>query len=540
MTELRTSLDTMKEQSVGNMGTMPTGAVTSLIPTSTVSHVQTGNGLDAFRDARAIIRLLQCPECSRPLKRPVSLPCGNSMCYACLPQFYERQHISYPNTPDRQFGFLCPFERCGAEHAKGDFSVDFTLKRVLDIVNTELQRFMPFQEDITVTIDEFDDSEEESEKYITRSVSIPGGRLAATYTYAECGNLPFNMELSYRSAGKDLSQLDRAMLIHIKDKIKPEMQCLVCYALYLDPVTTVCGHTFCRKCLERVLDHSQMCPVCRKIQNISTTFLQFQLSNQQLTGVLVGLFPDEVTQRMAMGSLEDKVGALDMELPTPLFICTLSFPKMPTFLHIFEPRYRLMIRRALLGDRRFGMVLPNRTGGAQGELGDCGFLQFGTLLEIKSHRLLPDGRSWIETVGISRFKVRRWGYRDDYIVSEVETVDDLPYFEEELAEALETSPDAALTSSLYQPLNQVSTSQLFQTVQDFVEKMQCNSASWLHQRIINIYGLPPEDAATFPYWLASVLPIAEAEKYRLLSCSTVRGRLKIVVEWISKIEDQQL
>lgn len=544
MTELRTSLEAMemKEQGVGDLGSMTAAALTSLLPTSTVSPIHTGSGLDAYRDARVIVRLLQCPVCSRPLQRPVALPCGNSMCQSCLPSFHERQNISYPNTSDRQLGFLCPFDQCGMEHTKGDFSVDFTMKRVLDIVDSELRRFMPFQEDTSVIIDELaEELDEDTEKYIIKSVSIPGGRLAGTYTYADCGNLPYDMDLNYRTAsGTDLSQMDITILDHLKDKIKPELQCLVCYALYLDPVTTVCGHTFCRKCLERVLDHSQTCPICRKVQHVSTTFLQFQPSNQQLTDLLVGLFPDELAQRAAMASLEDKVGALDLDLPTPLFICTLSFPKMPTFLHIFEPRYRLMIRRAWLGDRRFGMVLPNRTGEPQGSLGDCGFLQYGTLLEIKSYRLLPDGRSWIETVGISRFRVKRWGYRDDYIVSDIEAVDDLPYSEEEALEALETCPAQTYPISQYQSLNQLATVHLLNIVESWVQRMQFQSAPWMHQRVINIYGAPPGDAATFPYWLASVLPISEGEKYRLLSCSSVRERLKIVVGWIAKIEDQQL
>ncbi|KAI5794314.1 PUA-like domain-containing protein [Peziza echinospora] len=503
--------------------------------------VMESSGLDATRDARAIVRLFQCSMCSRPLQRPASLPCGNTVCFTCLPQLHERQNISYPNTPDRQLGLLCPFEQCGIEHATGDFNVDFTLKRVLDTVGSELQRFMPFDDDTSVVMEESIDRFHDSDRYSPKSAVLPGGRLAATYSLAATGSLPYDMELSYRSAsGEDVSHMDKAILCHLREKVRPELQCLVCYTLYLDPITTSCGHTFCRKCLERVLDHSQSCPICRKVQHVSTTFLQFQPSNRQLTDLLIGLFPDDLAQRAALASAEDKVGASELSLPTPLFVCTLSFPKMPTFLHIFEPRYRLMIRRAWQGDRRFGMVLPNRTGESQGELGDdCTFLQFGTLLEIKSYQLLPDGRSWIETVGISRFRVKRWGYRDDYIVSDVETVDDLPISEEETMEALETSTSTSYSTPPSETWGSLSTQQLLEIAQGFVNRMQSTSAPWLHQRVINIYGPPPQDASTFPYWLASVLPITEPEKYRLLSCSSVRERLKIIVGWIKRIEDQQ-
>ena len=40
----------------------------------------------------------------------------------------------------------------------------------------------------------------------------------------------------------------------------------------------------------------------------------------------------------------------------PVFVCTLSFPNISCPLHVFEPRYRLMIRRCMEGGtREFGM-----------------------------------------------------------------------------------------------------------------------------------------------------------------------------------------
>lgn len=42
----------------------------------------------------------------------------------------------------------------------------------------------------------------------------------------------------------------------------------------------------------------------------------------------------------------------------PIFVCTMSFPGIPCPLHVFEPRYRLMIRRCQeSGTRRFGMCI---------------------------------------------------------------------------------------------------------------------------------------------------------------------------------------
>ena len=47
----------------------------------------------------------------------------------------------------------------------------------------------------------------------------------------------------------------------------------------------------------------------------------------------------------------------------PVFVCTMAFPHLPCPLHVFEPRYRLLIRRCVeSGGRRFGMCHPTDNG----------------------------------------------------------------------------------------------------------------------------------------------------------------------------------
>lgn len=57
-----------------------------------------------------------------------------------------------------------------------------------------------------------------------------------------------------------------------------ELDCVLCARLLLDPVTTACGHTFCRLCLVKALEHasvtfggSQVCPMCRCPLHMSAT-----------------------------------------------------------------------------------------------------------------------------------------------------------------------------------------------------------------------------------------------------------------------------
>src|SRR5687768_11028986 len=86
---------------------------------------------------REIIRLVQCPQCSRPFRIPTRLPCGNTLCRPCLPPGYKRENITYPMIAERNEWFSCPFSEKGKckdrEHSVGDCGTDITLSKILDI-----------------------------------------------------------------------------------------------------------------------------------------------------------------------------------------------------------------------------------------------------------------------------------------------------------------------------------------------------------------------------------------------------------------------
>ena len=42
----------------------------------------------------------------------------------------------------------------------------------------------------------------------------------------------------------------------IHDEVLDALECTVCQELMHEPVTTPCGHSFCRACLRRSVDHS--------------------------------------------------------------------------------------------------------------------------------------------------------------------------------------------------------------------------------------------------------------------------------------------
>ncbi|KAI1409536.1 hypothetical protein F5Y13DRAFT_170075 [Hypoxylon sp. FL1857] len=521
--------------------------------------------LNAVKDVRQIIRLIQCQVCSNILREPTTLPCGHSLCRLCVPQTHVRANISWPATASRLRGFECPFDDCGKEHALGDCGVDVILNKVLSIIKATIEQdrdvtgLSSVSTQITVQ-DQWDVAGVPSlvEKEDEPSV-LKGARIVATYTLAELGKLDYGSEVSYSSMGMgddEVEKTDAAVLARLKESVRTEMDCQVCYALFLDPLTTTCGHTFCRGCLHRILDHSDLCPICRRTLSIQAQVnRQSYPSNERLCKIINGFWADLVALRSQAYRLEQQANTGGYDIA--LFVCTLSFPRMPTFLHVFEPRYRLMIRRAMEADRTFGMVLHNPSHAP----GEPEFMELGTLLRIVNIEFFPDGRSLLETVGVSRFRVTRHGWLDGYVVANIEKVDDISVAEEEAIEASETmhtrgirelatepstpdptNPEQAVPSRSrglsvsMEDLDTLPTRELVEVGVDFVRRMRARSVAWLTARVLAIYGECPTDPTIFPWWLASILPVKDEEKYRLLGTSSVRERLKICCRWIVEWE----
>lgn len=132
--------------------------------------------------------------------------------------------------------------------------------------------------------------------------------------------------------------------------------------LFYEPVTTPCGHTFCLKCLERCLDHNPLCPLCKeKLSEFlaSRTYKKTVLTEE----LIVRYLPEELSERKKVYEEEMKELS-NLNKDVPIFVCTMAFPTIPCPLHVFEPRYRLMIRRCMeTGTKQFGMCLADELKG---------------------------------------------------------------------------------------------------------------------------------------------------------------------------------
>jgi ATP-dependent Lon protease len=113
----------------------------------------------------------------------------------------------------------------------------------------------------------------------------------------------------------------------------------------------------------------------------------------------------------------------------PIFpLAHVQFPGALTPLHIFEPRYRKLLKDVMDSDKIFGIIYRGEDMTGDSELLPPGSV--GCTVEVAVVQGLPDGRSNILCVGEKRYHVVKYVEGEPYLQAEVELFDDDPVFED--------------------------------------------------------------------------------------------------------------
>uniref|UniRef100_A0A8D3DKM3 LON peptidase N-terminal domain and RING finger protein 3 n=1 Tax=Scophthalmus maximus TaxID=52904 RepID=A0A8D3DKM3_SCOMX len=299
------------------------------------------------------------------------------------------------------------------------------------------------------------------------------------------------------TAATDSSNCDGGDVLEAAD-----LECSLCMRLFYEPVTTPCGHTFCLQCLERCLDHNPKCPLCK--EELSEYLVQRQFCKTVLMEKLISKYlPTDLVERQKI-QREEMAELSNLNKNVPIFVCTMAFPTVPCPLHIFEPCYRLMIRRCIeTGTNCFGMCLADNV---------KGFADYGCLLEIRDVKFFSDGRSVVNTIGRRRFKVVQHSERDGYNTADIEYLEDVKV--EGVAEReLESLHDAVYDQALVW-VNSLKTEQ--------------------KERIEGHFGPMPEkdselqacpNGPSWCWWLLAVLPLEGRAQLPFLAITSLKNRL---------------
>ena len=203
----------------------------------------------------------------------------------------------------------------------------------------------------------------------------------------------------------------------------------------------------------------------------------------------------------------------------PLFLLdTVLFPGQMLPLHVFEERYRLMIRRCLAEDTSFGAVLIQR-GDPAGETIEPHLV--GTVARIIESSHLPDGTMNIITVGTERFRIRRLLHDQPYLRGEVESFP--------LADPADPTEMAGLIKRVREQITQ------------YIQLIA--KAAGLQIQIDEM----PQAPQQVGYLAAVALQIDNAEKQNLLGCQSIRtilatetallNRENALLTWMARKKD---
>lgn len=191
---------------------------------------------------------------------------------------------------------------------------------------------------------------------------------------------------------------------------------------------------------------------------------------------------------------------LESNASIPLFpLNTVLFPGMMLPLHIFEDRYKAMIKHCLANDNIFGVVLARTRQAVASQVMDIyvdDLYSVGTTAHITAVEHIRDDRMNLITVGQERFKiVAVQPSADNYLIGQVE-----PY-------PLKGTEDHEAVERMAQKLKPI--------VQDYIDTLQVATGEDLSGAKL------PSDPSSLAYLAGAASQGSLTDKQQLLTIETV-------------------
>jgi Lon protease-like protein len=183
-------------------------------------------------------------------------------------------------------------------------------------------------------------------------------------------------------------------------------------------------------------------------------------------------------------------------------------------LHIFEPRYRQMLKDAALDKNMFGVVLFEPAAESFVEKPATGTI--GCVAEIREVQQMPDGRSNLLTIGVIRFRLLDYiNAGEPYLIGDVEFFEDEPQDES----VLEPLADEVFV--------------LFERIARAAHKLSGQRSK--------LPEIPRAEAEQFSFLVTAAFNLDNDFKYRLLQTRSTIERLEklreILLRAVGKMEE---
>lgn len=200
--------------------------------------------------------------------------------------------------------------------------------------------------------------------------------------------------------------------------------------------------------------------------------------------------------------------------PLPLFpLNTVMVPGLVLPLHIFEPRYREMVRAMEVrpeAERQFVLAWV-RPGGSPDDRGLVDLFPVGVLAQVREISEYPDGRFDISVVGVQRAELLQVDTSRPLLHSRIQVLHDSPSPEASTEGQAVQVPRVLRAFTRYRELLALSTGNVYPPGEEL-----------------------PSDRVTLSYLITAALVIPTDERAQLLAAPSAEARLALAYQFIAR------
>ncbi|KAL7327703.1 hypothetical protein PS15p_206100 [Mucor circinelloides] len=179
------------------------------------------------------------------------------------------------------------------------------------------------------------------------------------------------------------------------DIIKQLLDCSICLSPLTDPITTQCGHTFCKECLIRTMTDlkTRSCPFCRhELSRIGKI-------NQIVCGWVDYIYHDVSSTNYPLSTLDSQ-----QHIPVIQVSSTVAFPSQHCLIHVTDDKNSLLQEMTTRPHQKHFAICVFAKDGNSNDLYD-----YGIMLQVNHVEHSPDIRhSVVQAVGLFRLKINNF------------------------------------------------------------------------------------------------------------------------------------
>lgn len=374
-----------------------------------------------------------------------------------------------------------------------------------------------------------------------------------------------------------------------EQQITESLQCSIGNHLLQHPITSHCGHSFCKLCVLQYKIASDACKKCQK-RLPSYQFIQNQPTNVILQQVLLAYNQHDASPPMDNIAAANHISNMSISFDpssntsyqaVPIFLTDFAvLPSQKLRIPIYSEPHRTFFINSLLNCKEmqslcFGIVSRDKANHKG---------RFGTMVKINSVEQRSNDLV-VDVVGLDRFQVTSvLKETDNFLQADLEMkfedAQDLlstshmhwiDHRQQARAKqpsknnsSLPPSPDSPMedvivstptmpSSPPAEPVIYTPAMKLSNRIHSFVSDLAHSTPSisfcsaiegllgpvWL-ESVQGLHGTLPaaDNAVAMCWWSAVVLPVSNTDRYHLLATESLEDRLNIILSWIDDLKSQ--